>query len=619
MESAKEKNTSKPSFGFPVVGIGASAGGLEAIIELFDNIPSNLNASFIIVQHLSPDYKSMMPELLSKHTKMKIYEAQENLTILPNCIYVIPHKKNITLEGRKFKLTEKGLLKAPNMAIDIFFKSLAREKGDQAIGIILSGTGTDGTKGLEAIKAANGLTFVQDPLTAKFDGMPVSAINSGFADLVLSVENMADEIINFMSDSPRQYWPYAVTNEDEPLIVEILEMVKNKVGFDFTAYKKNTISRRIIKRMSLHNIAKLIDYKLVLHNDETELKLLSHDFLIGVTRFFRDEVAFQTLEHEIIPSLFKGKSEEDEIKIWVAACSSGEEAYSMGILVLEYMEKAEKNYNIKIFATDIDKRCIETAAKGYYTLAIEKDVSLDRLNRFFEKAPGGYKVKPQLRKMVVFAQHDLIKNAPYSRIDLVSCRNMLIYLNASLQKSIMSKFHFSLKVDGYLFLGTSENIGDLAPSFAEINKKWRIYQKTGINKTFDADSFTTLGSVNSFIGGKPFRAKDDSFRPGVPLGSSVFQSLADLVMMESGYSAVYIDENYNIVQACGDYKSFIRMPDQHFDLNITKMVSTDLSIVLGSALRKALKSNTRVSIDGVTLREDNMAKTIQVVVMPVDK
>lgn len=601
------------AFNQHIVGIGASAGGLEAILELFDSIPHDIPCSFIIIQHLSPDYKSMMPELLEKHTKMHIQEAEEGMLVKPNCVYVIPHKKTLTFQYGKLKLTDKEHTKAPNTAIDIFLTSLAEDKKEKAIGIILSGTGSDGTKGLQAIKQNGGLTIVQDPLTAKFDGMPNSAINSGYSDFVLAPELMQEEILHHISGEPSTLYPTPITEEDEEVIMVILNHVKFKTGQDFTLYKRPTISRRIAKRMSLHNINTIREYKELIIRNEDEVQQLSKEFLIGVTRFFRDEVAYEKIQNDIFPQLFKNKTSEDKIKFWVAGCSTGEEAFSMAILTYEYLQKKKLDIEVKIFATDIDKEAIEFASKSCYGENILKDVSKERLENYFEEVGDRYKVLPHIRKMVVFAQHDLVKNAPYSKMDLISCRNVLIYLSPLLQKSIFAKFHFSLNQKGFLFLGPSENLGEYESAFTELDKKWRIYANSGSLKPAQKE-FNTLGNVNAFLLTETTRDKSEKLHAS---SSGSLQSLNDILLKECDYAALYISDSFELVQASGNYNRYLHLPKQNLDLNVLKMVPDELAAILGSAVRKAVKTNNKVSYNGIRIKEGKKNTSIDVSVVGV--
>lgn len=418
-----------------VVGIGASAGGLKAIQELFDNMPAATGFAFVIIQHLSPDYKSLMRELLSKHTPMQVYEAEDNMTVMADCIYLIPSKKVIRINKGKLKLEEKVKSAQPAQAIDIFFESLAEERGSNAIAIVLSGTGTDGTRGLEAIKSEGGIVIVQDPITAEFDGMPNSAISTGCADLILAPEMMGDELVGYINEAPLIKSFNELNKKDELLLKDILELVKTITNTDFSKYKLPTISRRLAKRMMEKNIKSLEDYYKYLISTPDEVRLLGKEFLINVTKFFRDPEAFDVLSRQVLPGLFSDKNEAEMVKVWCVACSTGEEAYSLAIILQEYIELYKKyDFNIKIFATDIDQDVLNTASRAIYSKDAVKDISQQRLNRFFSKEGDSYTIIPSIRKMVIFAKHDITRDPPFSKMSLLSCRNMLIYMNVNLQK-----------------------------------------------------------------------------------------------------------------------------------------------------------------------------------------
>jgi len=489
-----------------IVGIGASAGGMEAIHDLFDYMPDNTGFTFVVIQHLSPDYKSLMAELLSRHTNMNVFEASEDTKIKPNCIYVIPSKKLITIRNGRLHLDEKLKTKLPNNAIDIFFESLAQDAGKNAIGIILSGTGTDGTKGIEAIKKKGGTVIVQDPLSAAFDGMPNSAVSSGHADLILHPEMMGEEIMEYIKEVPLIKSLSKLSQKDELVLREILGMLNQSTKHDFTLYKRPTLFRRLAKRMSEVGIGVIEDFKEFLQENPDELKILGKEFLINVTKFFRDKEAFESLRVEAIPSILENKMPEDMVKVWVVACSSGEEAYSIAILFLEHMKHADKYFpNLKIFATDIDTDALEIASRGLYGSGIKKDIPAEYLQKYFSKDGSSFRVTAELRKHVVFANHDILKDPPFSRLDLLTCRNMFIYINSDLQNKILKRFHFALEINSFLMLGPSENIGSIKNAMKEVNRKWKLFQCVSKSGTSDQDNlFPALDkNIYSIIGSKP--------------------------------------------------------------------------------------------------------------------
>jgi two-component system, chemotaxis family, CheB/CheR fusion protein len=468
-----------------IVAIGASAGGLEAIQDFFDNMPSNSNLSFIIIQHLSPDYKSLLVELISKHTHMKVYEAKHDMHVEPNCIYVIPNDKLLTIKEGRLQLNDKSGEKAPNTAIDTFLKSLAEDQQARAIAVILSGTGTDGTRGIQAIQRNGGMVFVQDPVSAKFDGMPNSAIATGFTDYILSPEMMPEEIFNYIKDQPAK--SSLIGKPDENFLPEVLKLIEKSCQYDFTNYKTPTILRRISRRMGHLGIKSFKEYLEKLQGSSDECKILGKEFLIGVTKFFRDQQAFRILREEVIPQIIRSKEENDVLKVWVTACSSGEEAYSLAILIDDVLRHSKKNLEVKIFATDIDPDAIEFASKATYPAISVSELDESFLSRYFVKQGSHVLVNPRLRKQIVFARHNVLKDPPFIKNDLISCRNMLIYMNNVLQRKVLSTLQFSLNTGGFLFLGPSEIPSAVRENFDEVNGKWKIYRKVTSDNRYNPE------------------------------------------------------------------------------------------------------------------------------------
>lgn len=593
-----------------VVGIGASAGGLEAINELFDNFPENTNFSFVVIQHLSPDYKSLMGELLSKHTSMQVFESENDVFLRPNCVYLLPPKKLMTIRNGRIRLEEKVKSNLPNNAIDIFFESLARDKGEKAVGIVLSGTGTDGSKGITAIKNYGGTVVVQDPLTAEFDGMPNSAVATGNADLILPPEIIADELVEFLRETPLAKSFSTLNRQEEAILADIMDLIFKVTSHDFSHYKRPTINRRLTKRMAEKGFSTLAEYYNYLKTDQAEVVALSKEFLINVTKFFRDEEAFNVIKKEVVPQLIDDPNRTDPIKVWVVACSSGEEAYSIAIIFQEYIHANKKfDKEVKIFATDIHQESIEFASKGLYKAESVKDISKERLTRFFTKEGEQYRVTPVLRKMVVFAKQNILKDPPFSKIDLLSCRNMLIYMNPLLQKNVMKKFHFAINENGFLFLGPSENIGNLKDSMKDVDKKWKIYRcfakpKPGDHDTFlnPAERIATLDILSK------------------PKSKNALTSIADIfketLFEEHNYAGIYIDKDFDVKQAIGNFKSFINFPEGNFNFNLLKLVPTDLSIALSTGIRKAITDNAKVVLKKVHVKDGTRERLINIIIKP---
>ncbi|MDB5283925.1 MAG: chemotaxis protein, partial [Bacteroidota bacterium] len=564
-----------------VIGIGASAGGLEAIHALFDNVPEDTGFSFIVIQHLSPDHKSLIAELLSKHTLMQVYEVKEGLSLRPNCIYVIPPQKLLTLKHGRLILHDKPKSKVPNNAIDIFFESLALEKKDKAVGIILSGTGTDGAKGLMAIKAAGGTTVVQDPLTAAFDGMPYAGVAAG-ADMILPPEMIAEELVDYLAHAPITKAYNVLDEEDEIVLRSILDSVHHETEYDFSHYKRPTLFRRLAKRMSELGIGRMEDYRRYLESNQAEIKILAKEFLINVTRFFRDLDAFETLRINVVPQILKDKRPSDSIKVWVSACSTGEEAYSIAMLFYEYLEKTRQlDRNIKIFATDIDSDALDAASRGVYSSESLRDVSEARVKKFFVKEGGLYRVSTALRKFVVFANHDILKNPPFSHVDLITCRNMLIYFDTTLQNKVMQKFHFALNLDGFLMLGPSENIGKIKDVMKEVDRKWKLFRCINKSPVVDSDIFLA-----------PFDKKMALQATAASKAKNAINDIPEIfknvLLDDERFTGILTTTEFEVKQAIGNYKRYLKFPEDGLNFNLLKLVPPDMAIALGVCMRKAL-------------------------------
>ncbi|AMR32263.1 chemotaxis protein [Mucilaginibacter sp. PAMC 26640] len=592
-----------------IIAIGASAGGLEAIHEFFDHMPANSGFTFVVIQHLSPDYKSLLVELVSKHTHMQVFEAANDVTLQRDCVYIIPNKKLMTIRGHKLKLADKVKDKSPNTAIDTFLFTMAKEKKEKAIAIILSGTGTDGTKGIEAIKEYGGMVIVQDPATAKFDGMPNSAITSGNADHILAPAKMHAEVYNYVHqiNIPQ----IEEGGFDDGKLNDIFTLVSKSSGHDFNLYKTPTILRRITRRMAAVALLHLEDYVALLHKDPAEVKLLAKDFLIGVTSFFRDKQAFELLEKEIIPNIVKKKNDGDILKVWVCACSTGEEAYSIAVLLNEKVEESGKNIEIKIFATDVDDAAIEVAARNCYPLTAGREIPEHLLKRYFIKDNKSYSVLPGIRKQIVFARHNVIKSPPFIKNDLVTCRNMLIYMNSLLQQKVVATFHYALNKEGYLFLGSSENAASIKEGVTEISSKWKIYQRSGA---------ITYGLHHTYTAVAPGLKYDEKQIPvkNSDKPKSIDEEFRDLLIEEFGPVGIFIDKSYTVKETIGDFNRFLMMPEKKLDLNILNMVGKDVSIVLNTAIRKAWKEGKKAHIDNIKVKREKEVMLLQITVKPPD-
>jgi two-component system CheB/CheR fusion protein len=592
-----------------IIAIGASAGGLEAIHEFFDNMPSNGALSFVIIQHLSADYKSLLVELVSKHTNMKVYEAGHNVPVERNCIYVIPNNKLLTISKGRLQLGDKNFDKAPNTAIDTFLKSLAEDQGSKAIAVILSGTGTDGSRGIQTIQQKGGMVLVQDPLSAKFDGMPNSAIATGFADYILAPELMPEEIFNYIKERP--VLKAAEGKADESLLPEVLRLIDRHCHHDFANYKTPTILRRIGRRMNQLGYKNFKDYLEHLRNSSEECKILGKEFLIGVTRFFRDQAAFQLLKNEVLTELIQSKDENDILKVWVTACSTGEEAYTIAIIIDDLLQSHGKNLDVKIFATDIDVDAIEFASKGTYPSNSVADLEEHLVRRYFTRQGGSVTVHPNIRKQIVFARHNILKDPPFIKNDLITCRNMLIYMNHVLQRKVLSTLQFSLNTGGYLFLGPSEIPASVKEGFEEVNGKWKIYKKIANDYRYNPDRFPSAQTYSTPRGSK--YAINSRENDTAKILSEDFKSI---LTEEYGFAAVYIDKNYEVKEAVGDFKKYLALPDRVSSLHILKMVGNELSVALNTAIRKSIKENTKVTLNHVRVRSSDKDRSINIFVRP---
>ncbi len=597
---------------FYIVGVGASAGGLEALESFFDNTPTSDDFAFVVIQHLSPDYKSLMAELLAKHTEMEIHPAEDGMEIRPGSIYLIPRKKNMTVYKRKLFLTEQehGL----NLPIDIFMQSLAEDVGEHAIGVILSGTGSDGTRGVRSIKEAGGLVIAQDEDDAKFDGMPRSAISTGIVDFVLPADKIPQELKAFVNGDVKLVTENAqIRLGDTNAITKIFMLIKRKTGVDLSFYKETTILRRLERRMGINQIHDVNRYIAFLEENPQEINTLFKEILIGVTRFFRDSEAFDVLADEVIPEIFNAKESGDPIRVWVGGCSTGEEAYSLAISLAEYAEEHFLQNDIKIFATDIDKDAIEFASYGLYPESIAADASPDRLAKYFIKKGESYQIIPAIREMVIFAYHNIFKDPPFRRIDLISCRNLLIYLQPVLQKKVLSSFHFSLNTSGYLFLGSSESIGDLSKYFQSVDTKWKIFAYKG--EHHPRDLRITPPEPNWY----EHRISNDppleTHVRSIQRSDSMYEHLIEDYLPPT----IVVDENRQVIHVFGELGDYLKIPAGKMDLDLLKMARKEVGIPLGTALQAAIREHAVIAYEDVVVPLQNgEAETIRLTVRPLD-
>ncbi|MFW6276359.1 MAG: chemotaxis protein CheB [Bacteroidota bacterium] len=612
-ESAHAKEVefqgAEKSRGFNIVGVGASAGGLEALASFFGSMPANTGMAFVVVQHLSPDYKSLMVELLSRHTKMNVYRAEDGMEVQPDSVYLIPPKKNMTIFHGKLYLSEHSHDMGLNLPIDKFLRSLAEDMGEKSIAVILSGTGSDGTLGIRDIKGAGGMTMAQDEITAKFDGMPKSAVATGLVDFVLPPDKMAGQLINYAKHPlvSRNESSEEIFKDNKDIYSKILALIRSRTGADFTFYKSSTIVRRIERRLSINQINQLENYHKLLQNSNSEIDTLYKELLIGVTKFFRDWEVFITIRDEIIPDLIQSKKPGGQIRIWVAGCSTGEEAYTLALLFRDYMDRIDVNRELKIFATDIDEDSIEFASAGIYPNSIIADVPEELLQKYFTKQGNNYHVNEQIRQMVIFARHSIIKDPPFSKMDMVSCRNLLIYLQPILQNKVLKAFSFSLLQNGYLVLGTSESAGEMASNFVTINNKLKIYQSRqkarsqNLNNVFTPyfkfDNKLKIKKSGKAISDRTNNISEEAIDSIEIINSHLFNNYVP--------PAIVIDEHSTILHAFNDANKYLRLPKGEVNLNLMNMIHPELSVAISTAIHKAIKEknlvryrNLNIEIDG---------------------
>jgi two-component system CheB/CheR fusion protein len=571
---------------FHIVGIGASAGGLEAFEQFFHNVSPNSGMAFVLVSHLDPDHASMLTEILQRTTTMPVVEALDQVTVLPNCVYAIPPNRDLSIFHGKLQLSTPDMPRGQRMVIDAFMRSLAEDQGENSIGIILSGTGTDGTLGLRAIQGAGGITLVQEPATAKYDGMPISAIKAGYANYTLPVEKMPAQLLNKSRtlDAQPDKTPTAVVVTSG--LNKILMKLRAATGHDFSLYKKSTIGRRIERRMSQHNIGDMEVYARYLKENPPEVHLLFKELLINVTNFFRDAEAFIILKQEILPLLFKNRPPDYVFRVWVAGCATGEEAYSIAILLREFMDETQQEFKTQIYSTDLDDDAIALARAGHYPLNVAQDIAPERLRRFFSKEDGGYRVKKEIREMVVFAIQNVIKDPPFTKLDLLSCRNLMIYLEPELQARLIPAFHYALKPGGVLFLSPSESIGNHTDLFASLNRKWKIYQTT----PSIASTRAVLSSGLSWTRGDNMKGADEVT---AKIKETDFAELTRRALLQSyAPSSVVTNQKGDILFVHGDTGKYLRPAPGQATLNVVEMARDGLQVELRSALQAATDKNT---------------------------
>ena len=590
-----------------IIAIGASAGGMEEINTFFDHTPLD-GVSYVIVQHLSPDFKSRMVELLGKHSKLDVTEAREGMEVTSNQVYLIPSDKFMTISDNKLNLFDKSTIKGPHLTINKFFESLALNSGNKAIGILLSGMGSDGTDGIRLLKKAGGMVMVRDPQTSEFPSMPSHAIATGVVDFVLEPELMPLTIEEFVKEGDEAIHFEEI---DENNLQTIIEIINQQLPLDFSEYKKSTILRRIKRRAAAHNFTKLEAYIELLRSSPEEVELLTKDFLISVTSFFRDKKSFDFIKTDVIPDILSKLQVDEEFKIWVPGCALGEEAYSLAIIIHEQLKKDNLLRIVKIFATDIDSNALVHAGKGVYPKSIAKDVPERILDKYFFKEGDSYRIGPVIRRMVIFANHDLVKNPPYCNMHLISCRNLLIYMTPVLQRKIFAMLLFGLKKNGFLFLGSSENPLPIIENLEVVNKKLKVYKNLESKRfvRFDAFSLPILPDKSE----KPNKEKD---LRKVVSGGSLEKLICESIVTSNNIVAICINESKEVLQTFGDTSKYLLQ--KNFTSNLSELLPQALSIAFNNLCMEALSTNKAVSIRGINFQKDERDILVALTVEPID-
>ena len=598
---------------FPIVGVGASAGGLEAFSQLLAVLPEDTGMAYVLVQHLDPHHETRLSDILSKVSRLPIQEATQDLAIKSNHVYVIPPNMSMTIREGALRLTPREDAASPFLPIDHFLRSLADDRKDRSIGIVLSGTGMDGTHGLEAIKAAGGITFAQDQTTAKFPGMPQSAIQTGCVDFILPADVIAQELTRigqhpYMAPADAQG---EQTADEENHYKKILTLLRSAAGVDFTSYRDTTIKRRILRRMALHTKEGLAEYIHFLEHTPAEIEALYNDLLINVTSFFREPETFEALKANVFPELLKGKVSAPLIRIWVPGCSTGQEVYSLAIVLLEFLSDKVMHPNIQIFGTDLSEEgALRKAREGLYPKSIETEVSTERLQRFFISEGDKYRINKSIREMCVFARHNVASDPPFSRMDLISCRNLLIYLALPLQRRVIPTFHYALNPGGFLLLGASETIGVFTDLFGVVDQNRRIYcKKAAVMREYPHFSAK----------GVPGTAKNNrhNILPAAVTPTDWQREADRIVLTRYAPAGVLVNDNLDILQFRGKTSPYLESPPGEPSHNLLRMAREGLFPVLRSAIEECRKQNTAVHRKGMRIRKDDQMREIDIQVLPV--
>ncbi len=599
-----------------IIGIGASAGAVEALQQFFSCMPPNSGMSFVVVQHLSPDYKSLMADILGKYTAMTVLQATNQMEVEPDTVYLIPPKKVMTISQGRLILSDykTGTLNHP---IDTFFVSLAEEAREHAIAVVMSGTGSDGTKGVKVVKENGGLVIAQDPESAKFDGMPNSVIRSGLADFILSPEEIAEEILSFSSTPLLCLTKWANPSDNDALfsgdetLSHIYAILKNASGIDFTYYKRSTILRRIQRRILVNHSSSLADFARLLGDNQDEVNTLIKEILIGVTSFFRDAAFFEKLKYNAVYKIVERAKEGDPIRVWSAGCSTGEEAYSIAILFQEAMDELQVKRDVKIFATDVNGQAVEQAGKGIFSGSIADEVTPERLARFFHKEEDRYVVSKQIRQMIVFAVHNMFSDPPFGKLDMISCRNVMIYFQPVLRRGLFAIFHSALKNNGFLFLGQSETAGEYSNIFKPVCGAEKIYLHKGEGKVEDLTPPTfNIPSIQAISHKSHGLVREKAVNHQ---RETAYTKFLEAFLPAS----VVLDENDTVVHFFGSYTDYFTLAPGKATLNFFSLLNKDLTLVASTALSRCRSEGEAVTYTDIAVDCPTGRKVIDLTVQPI--
>ena len=611
-DSLLDKTVNSKSGQFPIVGIGASAGGLEALEQFFGSMPKDSGMAFVVIQHLDPNHKGMMPEILQRITEMKVINVTDGLKIKPNCVYVIPPNKSMSILKGALHLFEPIETHGLRLPIDLFFRSLADDLSEQSVGIILSGMGSDGSLGLKAIKEKGGIVLVQEPESAKFDSMPHNAIEAVTVDFIAPANELPSKLLSIDKTIIRKNGGTKL-EKDSSSLDKIIILLRAQTGNDFSQYKENTIYRRIERRMSIHLISTIASYVNYLQKHPTEIEILFKELLIGVTNFFRDSAVWEHLKNKVLPNMFAELQHGQVLRAWVPACSTGEEAFTLAIIFKEAIEKTklDKNFTLQIFATDLDSGAIEQARKGIYPTSITSNVSARRLSRFFVKTDNQYRINAEIREMVVFASQNVIKDPPFTKLDILSCRNMLIYMDTDLQKKLLSLFHYSLNQKGILILGTAETNNDRKEFFTNVNSKLRIYQSTGLPKKEELFNFpSAFSTTNMNFKKTKTKVKD----------LDNIEALAnDLLLQQFSPASLVVSKMGDILYLTGNTGKYLTPAAGKASMNIFTMAREGLLNELPIAFRKAMRNYEKIILHNVKVGTNGGTLIVDVTIQQIEK